>query len=101
MLPWNLIPHLSSRILAANLRRLSSDWQTAYGHPVLLAETFVDLSRFKGTCYRAANWVCLGQTLGETRTRRDGTRARGCPKDVYVYPLGRNALGRLRSPKVA
>jgi hypothetical protein len=101
VLPWIRIPHLASKILGANLRRLSSDWQAVYGHPVLLAETFVDLSRFKGTCYRAANWICLGRTLGETRTCRDGTRPRGCPKDVYVYPLGRNALGRLRAPEVA
>ena len=99
VLPWIRIPHLASRILGANLRRLSSDWQAAYGHPVLLAETFVDLSRFKGTCYRAAHWVCLGQTLGSTYTHRDGTRPRGCPKAVYVYPLGRNALARLRSPE--
>ena len=99
VLPWIRIPHLASRILGANLRRLNSDWQAAYGHPVLLAETFIDLSRFKGTCYRAANWVCLGQTLGETYTRRDGSRARGCPKAVYVYPLARDALRRLRSPE--
>lgn len=101
VLPWIRIPHLASRILGANLRRLSSDWQAAYGHPVLLAETFVDLSRFKGTCYRAANWVCLGQTLGETYTRRDGSRTPGCPKAVYVYPLSRDARRRLRSPEGA
>lgn len=98
VLPWIRIPHLASRILAANLRRLSSDWQEAYGHPVLLAETFVDVSRFKGTCYRAANWRCLGQTSGNSRLS-DGTRVRGCPKAVYVYPLGRDALERLRSPE--
>lgn len=97
VLPWIRIPHLASRILGANLRRLSRDWQAAYGHPVLLAETFVDLSRFKGTCYRAANWACLGQTLGSTYTHRDGTRPRGCPKAVYVYPLARDAQRRLRS----
>jgi Domain of unknown function (DUF4338) len=101
VLPWIRIPHLASMILGANLRRLSRDWQAAYGHPVLLAETFVDVSRFAGTCYRAANWRRLGQTLGETRTCRDGTRPRGCPKDVYVYSLGRHALVRLRAPGVA
>jgi hypothetical protein len=101
VLPWIRIPHLASRILAASLRRLSRDWQAAYGHPVLLAETFVDISRFKGTCYRAANWVHLGQTLGETYTRRDGTRAHGCPKAVYVYPLARDVQRRLRSPESA
>ncbi len=79
VLPWIRIAHLASKILAANLRRLSR-------HPVLLAETFVD-PRFKGTCYRAANWVCLGQTLGETYTRRDGTRARGCPKGAAVQVI--------------
>jgi hypothetical protein len=97
VLPWVRLPNLASRVLAANLRRLSRDWQAAYGHPVLLAETFIDLSRFKGTCYRAANWVCLGQTRGDTR-RPDGSRVRGCPKAVYVYPLARDALRRLRSP---
>jgi hypothetical protein len=97
VLPWIRIPHLASRILGANLRRLSSDWQAAYGHPVLLAETFVDTTRFKGTCYRAANWVHLGQTLGSTYTHRDGTRPRGCEKAVYVYPLARDAQRRLCS----
>jgi hypothetical protein len=101
VLPWIRIQHLASRILGANLRRLSSDWQAAYGHPVLLAETFVDLSRFKGTCYRAANWRYLGQTLGSTYTHRDGTRPRGCPKAVYVYPLARDAVRRLRSTERA
>ena len=98
VLPWIRVPHLASRILGANLRRLSSDWQAAYGHPVLLAETFVDTTRFKGTCYRAANWVHLGQTLGSTYTHRDGTRPRGCEKAVYVYPLARDVQWRLRSP---
>jgi hypothetical protein len=99
VLPWIRIPHLASRILGANLRRLSRDWQAAYGHPVLLAETFVDVSRFEGTCYRAANWRRLGRTLGETRTCRDGTRLPRCPKDVYVYPLEHKALERLRTPR--
>jgi hypothetical protein len=98
VLPWIRIPHLASKILGANLRRLSRDWQVAYGHPVLLAETFVDLSRFQGTSYRASNWVYLGQTLGSTYTHRDGTRPRGCPKAVYVYPLVRDARRRLCSP---
>jgi hypothetical protein len=63
-----------------------------------LAETFVD-TRFRGTSYRASNWVCLGQTLGTTRTRRDGIRPRGSPKAVYVYPLARDARERLCSTK--
>jgi len=96
LLPWVHVEHLASRVLGANLRRLSRDWQATYGHPVLLAETFVDLSRFRGTCYRAANWVHLGQTRGFSR-RRDGFVAHGCPKAVYVYPLARDAVLRLRS----
>jgi len=98
VLPWVRVPHLASRVLGANLRRLSRDWQAAYGHPALLAETFVDPSRFKGTCYRAANWIRLGPTRGDTRLS-DGSRVRGRPKEVYVYPLARDALPRLRAPE--
>jgi len=55
ILPWVHIKHLASKVLALNLRRLSNDWQTIYGHPLYLVETFVDLSRFQGTCYRASD----------------------------------------------
>jgi hypothetical protein len=96
VLPWIRIPHLASRVLGANLRRISRDWQATYGHPVLLAETFVDLARFRGTCYRAANWLFLGQTGGDVRLA-DGTRTRGRPKEVCVYPLARDATRRLCS----
>jgi hypothetical protein len=98
VLPWVRLPNLASRVLAANLRRISADWQAAYGHPVLLAETFVDPSRFKGICYRASNWIGLGQTRGDTRLA-DGSRVSGRPKEVYVYPLARDAQRRLRSPE--
>lgn len=96
VLPWVRLKCLASQVLAANLRRLSQDWQERYRHPVLLAESFVD-PRFRGTCYRASNWAYLGETCGETYTRRDGTRARGCPKAVYVYPLSSDTRERLRS----
>ena len=56
---WHL-PNLASRVLALNLQRLSQDWERYYGHPILLVETFVDASRFRGTCYRAAGWQMLG-----------------------------------------
>lgn len=95
ILPWIRIPHLASRILGANLRRLNRDWKTAYGHSVLLAETFVDTGRFRGTCYRAANWTYLGQTRGFTRLKR-GFAAHQRPKAIYVYPLARHALEQLR-----
>jgi hypothetical protein len=97
VLPWVRLPHLASRILGANLRRLSRDWQAVYGHPVLLAETFVDTSRFRGTCYRASNWIYLGQTRGFSRTRDRGFAPNGCPKAVFVFPLHRRALARLRA----
>lgn len=96
MLPWIRQPCLASRVLAANLRRLCRDWEVAYGHPVLLAETFVDGARFRGTCYRASNWDYLGQTGGFSRTRT-GFAANGCPKDVFVYELVRHGVQRLRS----
>ncbi len=86
VLPWVRIPHLASKVLAANLRRLSADWVKAYGHPVYLAETFVDLSRFHGTCYRAANWRLLGQTVGLSK-RGNHYHPHGNSKAVLVYPL--------------
>jgi hypothetical protein len=95
ILPWIRIPHLASRILGANLRRLSRDWELAYGHEILLAETFVDTTRFLGTCYRASNWLCVGQTLGFTRLRR-GFEEHRRPKSVWLFPLARRALQRLR-----
>lgn len=86
ILPWIRVPLLASHILALTLRRLSADWQAKYGHPVYLVETYVDRSRFKGTCYRAANWTCVGQTQG--RSRQDRDRTLNVPvKDIYVYPL--------------
>lgn len=89
ILPWIRVPHMASHILGRITRRLSADWQAKYGHPVYLVETFVDRSRFKGTCYRAANWVCVGQTKG--RSRQDRDRSLQVPvKDVYVHPLTTN-----------
>lgn len=86
ILPWVRVPHLASHLLALTLRRLSADWQAKYGHPICLVETFVDRSRFKGTCYRAANWLCVGQTQGRSRQDRDRT-LEVAVKDIYLYPL--------------
>jgi len=86
ILPWVEIPHLASHVLGLIARRIREDWQAKYGHPVHALETFVDRSRFKGTCYRAANWMRLGATQG--RTRNDRNRSIQAPvKDVYLYPL--------------
>ncbi len=86
ILPFVRVPHLASWILGQTLRRLSQDWQRKYGHPILLAETFVERARFAGTSYKAANWIRLGSTTG--RSRQDRQHRLQVPvKDVYVYPL--------------
>jgi len=64
ILPWVTVPHLASHILGRMARMLSADWQRLYGHPIYFVETFVDPQRFRGTCYRAANWSALGETTG-------------------------------------
>lgn len=86
ILPWVRIPHLASHVLGCIRRRIRHDWQVKYGQPLVLLETFVDQSRFAGTCYQAANWIRVGQTRG--RSRNDRYKALCVPvKAVYVYPL--------------
>jgi hypothetical protein len=68
ILPGKCIKNLASRILSLNLKRLSSDWEAVYGHPIILSETFVDTGRFQGTCYRASGWHALG--MGVSRSGR-------------------------------
>ena len=87
VLPWVAIPDLASHVLGIVARRIRGDWEFKYGHPVHALETFVDRERFKGTCYRAANWLRLGSTRGRTRNDREH-RIRESVKDVYLYPLG-------------
>ena len=99
LLPWIRQKCLASRVLGANLRRLSRDWEVAYGHPVWLAETFIDGRRFAGTSYRASNWIHLGKTRGYSRTR-SGFSANNHPKEVFVYELVRHGVQRLREAKV-
>jgi hypothetical protein len=87
-------PNLASRILGKNLRRLSSDWEAHHGHPILLVETFVDTSRYRGTCYRASNWKHVGETRGWSRHGSD-YRFHGQTKAVFIYPLRRDSVRRL------
>jgi hypothetical protein len=96
ILPWVHVANLASQILARTTRRLSADWEHAYGHPVRLAETFVDAERFRGTCYRAANWREVGQTGGYSRCGASYT-ANGQPKRVFVYELDRHARAALNT----
>lgn len=95
VLPWVRKPHLASKVLALCLRRLSDDWRRAWGHPVYLAESFVDPERFRGTCYRASNWRHIGRTAGRRR-QRNAYLHDSTPKDIFVYELCRHAKKHLR-----
>jgi hypothetical protein len=86
ILPWVKVEHLASHLLGAMTRRLSADWQRLYGHPMYFAETFVDPERFRGTCYRAANWIYLGRTTGRGKDDRTH-RVNRSLKDVLGYIL--------------
>lgn len=90
ILPWVKVPHLASHLLGLMARRISRDWQEIYHHEVVWLETFVDPERgFSGTCYKAANWISLGQTTG--RGKNDQThRANRSLKEVLGYPLRRD-----------
>lgn len=91
------IPNLASRLLSLNLKRLSKDWQKAYGHPIFLAETFVDPRLYRGTCYQAANWTFLGKTHGFARCAGE-YRRHDQPKMVFVRPVIPQARQWLRDP---
>ena len=94
ILDWIKVPHLASHVLGACLRRLSGDWKRRYGTDIALVETFVDTTRYAGTCYKAANWLKVGQTKG--RSRQDGDRKlKVSVKDIFVYPLSDDFRGLL------
>jgi hypothetical protein len=86
ILPWVRVPHLASHVLSLISKRIVKDWIEKYNHPVLGLETFVDTTRFKGTCYKAANWIYLGATKGRSRNDRFH-KIQTSIKDVYFYPL--------------
>jgi hypothetical protein len=86
LLPWVRVKNLASRILSMSARRLVGDWQQRYGYQPVLLETFVEQPRFSGSCYRAANWIYVGDTQG--RGKLDRYEERALPiKGVYLYPL--------------
>ena len=94
ILPWVKVPHLASHLLARITRRISADWQGLYHHPVHLLESFVDIERFQGTTYRAANWICLGRSLGRgTKSRHDTPDI--SIKELWVRPLRTDFRQRL------
>jgi len=94
ILPWVRVPHLASHLLGRVAARLSADWQQKYGHPIYLLESFVEPSRFAGTCYRAAGWVPVGLTSGRTRND-DGRKPRAPTKTLYLQALRPDTRRRL------
>ena len=84
--PWVHILHLASHILSQIAHRVSADWITKYGHPLYLLETYVECDRFRGTCYKAANWSFVGKTTGRGRNSVRGGALLPV-KDIYIYPL--------------
>ncbi len=89
ILPQVRVIHLASHILGCIMRRIQQDWINKYAHPIHMVETFVECNLFKGTCYRAANWLCVGQTKG--RSRQDRCTQLSVPiKDILLYPLTKN-----------
>jgi hypothetical protein len=97
--PMVSVPHLASHALSLVTRRLSADWEAKYGHPLLAVETFVERGRFRGTAYRAANWICVGRTAG--RGRDGGHHNAVLPeKDIYLYPLSKDFREKLRGAEL-
>ena len=94
ILNWISVKYLASKVLALNAKRISDDWLKVYNHPLYLLETFVEKNRFKGTCYRAANWICVGQTKGTAKKGNDHL-FHGNIKDVYLYPLRKDFRKKL------
>jgi uncharacterized protein DUF4338 len=96
ILPWVRAQNLASTILSRVAKRLREDWTVAYGVEPVLLETLVDPALFDGGCYRAANWIALGQTTGRGRMDRHSRRVGAAPKRVLIYPLVKDAAKRLR-----
>ena len=86
IVPWVQVPHLASHILGRIAQRVSPDWETLYSHPIYFLETFVDPERFRGTCYRAANWKLLGATTGRGKDDQRNRPNRSI-KQLLAYPL--------------
>ena len=86
ILPWVRVEHLASHILGRMAAQISADWQQMYGHPIYFLETFIDPERFRGTCYRAANWVLMGRTTGRGKQSNSYVPNRSI-KEVLGYPL--------------
>jgi hypothetical protein len=93
--PWVYVKNLASKALSLAVKRIGYDWQDRYGYSPVLLETFVDPEQYRGTCYKAANWILLGWTAGRGRMDRH-TQYLSTPKHIYVYPLHRDFRTILR-----
>ncbi len=94
ILPWIKLPNLASFILSKCLKRLNRDWQMRYGHKIYIVETFVDKNLYLGTCYKASNWLLIGETKGRGRQDRFSEH-KVSVKDIYLYPLKKNYIQAL------
>ena len=94
---WHL-PNVGTKVLALCEHRIGGDWQDCFDQPLLLLETFVDTARYRGTVYRAGNWLCLGQTQGSRRIQGGYSARDGSPKLVFVRPLRRDTQFQLSRP---
>ena len=94
ILPWISVKYLASKILAINVKRIAHDWNNTYHYPIYLSETFIEKNRFRGTCYKAANWIHVGQTKGTSKKGNDHL-FHGNIKDVYLYPLRKDFRSEL------
>jgi SRSO17 transposase len=100
VMPWVQVPHLASQVMARNIARLTQDWQQRFNHRLLLLETFVDSRYFKGTCYRASNWLHVGHTYGSSKQAK-GYRYHGNRKEIYLYVIApdfRRIIGCRQKP---
>ena len=93
-------PNLASRVLALCLKRVNADWQERWGHPVVLVESYVDESQYRGTCYRACGFQAVGLTAGYGRSSRDYYEEHGQPKQLYLRELRPRAMGILRQGRL-
>jgi hypothetical protein len=89
ILPWVFVSHLASHLLSLTSKIISKDWQNLYHHPIYWLETFVDSEKFKGTCYKAANWIYLGKTTGRGKLDQTNKENRSL-KTVWGYPLAKD-----------
>jgi len=96
VLPWVTVKCLASKILALNIKRISSDWLKIYHYPLYMLETFVEQNKFVGTCYKASNWIRVGETKGTSKKGHKHLK-HGKIKDVYLYPLDKNFKKILRN----